>query len=416
MIRGGKVAKRKSTTVLQEGTKKKCVAGAASSRQTSLQSHFKPLQPKQAPTTSASSKRRYVDNNATTPWEETNKIRPELPTPPFGEDSPAYSSSQIPSTVVIPLPPLNFAANDKIWAGLKHQEEKRQASKLGILQHPHIKQGARAILLDWLIEVSQLYCLKRETFYLSMDYIDRFISKRPDIKKDQLQLVGITALHMAAKLEEIYPPGLEKLSYITDNSCSKDAMWKMELEMMKALDWKLAALTVNTWLNLYLQIEYYRGISCTTFQFLRAEYSQSDFVKIIQLIDLCSLDVKSVEYRPSMIAASALWLVVPSKLKEVTGYSWDDLISCRHWMQPYAQVLKDQPAQQLKDFEDVDKKDRHHIQTHFNAIPLLHDVYELQESQPLTPESDSDNENAEVAHYLTPNSSVHNSPSSSKHR
>ena len=29
----------------------------------------------------------------------------------------------------------------------------------------------------------------------------RFISKRPDIKKDQLQLVGITALHMAGKLE-----------------------------------------------------------------------------------------------------------------------------------------------------------------------------------------------------------------------
>ena len=42
------------------------------------------------------------------------------------------------------------------------------------------------------------------------------------------------------------------------------------------------------------------------------------------------------------------------------------------------QVLKDQPAQQLKDFEDVEKKDRHHIQTHFKAIPLLHDVYELQ--------------------------------------
>ena len=41
-------------------------------------------------------------------------------------------------------------------------------------------------------------------------------------------------------------------------------------------------------------------------------------------------------------------------------------------------MLKDQPAQQLKDFEDVEKKDRHHIQTHFKAIPLLHDVYELQ--------------------------------------
>ena len=46
----------------------------------------------------------------------------------------------------------------------------------------------------------------------------------------------------------------------------------------------------------------------------------------------------------------------------------------------FSQVLKDQPAQQLKDFEDIEKKDRHNIQTHFNAIPLLQDVYELQVS------------------------------------
>ena len=39
------------------------------------------------------------------------------------------------------------------------------------------------------------------------------------------------------------------------------------------------------------------GVSCSTFQFMRGDYSQTDFVKIIQLIDLCSLDVKSVEYR-----------------------------------------------------------------------------------------------------------------------
>ena len=41
------------------------------------------------------------------------------------------------------------------------------------------------------------------------------------------------------------------------------------------------------------------------------------------------------------------------------------------------QVLKNHPAQRLKDF-NVNKKDRHNIQTHFNALPLLQEVYELQ--------------------------------------
>lgn len=424
MIRGGKVSKRKSSALAaQEVSKKKCItsvrgagnaAGASSttardgiqcnanlvpSNQTTLQSHFKPLQPKQTPSTSSNSKRRYIDHTVGSAWEDTPKIRPELPTPPFGEDSPSQKS-ELPGPV-IPLPSLDFAPNDKVWEGLKQQEEVRHPAKLGVLNHLHIKQYFRAVLLDWLVEVAEQSCLNRETYYLSMDYIDRFLSKRHDITKDKLQLVGVTALHMAAKLEEIYPPSLVMFSDVTNGACSKEEMWQMELDMMKVLDWKLAALTVNTWLNLYLQIEYFRGVTCTTEQFMRPEYSQSDFVKIIQLIDLCSLDVQSVQFRPSMIAASALWLVVPYKLKEVTGYNWEDLISCRHWMQPYAQVLKNYPAQRLKDF-NVKKKDRHNIQTHFNALPLLQEVYELQESQPLTPDSDSENENAEVAHYLTP--------------
>eukprot|EP00116_Pleurobrachia_bachei_P003681 sb/3463943/ len=115
------------------------------------------------------------------------------------------------------------------------------------------------------------------------------------------------------------------------------------------------------------------------------------------LIDLCTLDANSVQFRPSIIAASALWLILPNQLQEVTGYTWEDLIAARNWMQPYAKTLKSYPAQQVRSFTGIEERDRHNIQTHFNVgLRLLAEVWKAQdEEEPLTPESDSDVENEE---------------------
>lgn len=58
----------------------------------------------------------------------------------------------------------------------------------------------RAILLDWLIEVCEVYKLHRETYYLAVDYLDRFLEVTSNISKTCLQLIGITCLFVAAKV------------------------------------------------------------------------------------------------------------------------------------------------------------------------------------------------------------------------
>ncbi|VDP09723.1 unnamed protein product [Soboliphyme baturini] len=74
----------------------------------------------------------------------------------------------------------------------------------------------RSILLDWLSEVCEVYKLHRETFHLAVDYTDRYLSKEKNVPKSRLQLVGITSLFIAAKMEEIYPPKLSDFAYVTD--------------------------------------------------------------------------------------------------------------------------------------------------------------------------------------------------------
>lgn len=67
--------------------------------------------------------------------------------------------------------------------------------------HPDLEPQMRAILLDWLIEVCEVYTLQRETFYLAVDYLDRYLSITNNVRKTSLQLIGITSLCIAAKLE-----------------------------------------------------------------------------------------------------------------------------------------------------------------------------------------------------------------------
>ena len=54
-----------------------------------------------------------------------------------------------------------------------------------------------------------------------------------DIQKSRLQLVGVTALFIASKLEEIYPPKLSEFSYVTDGACTDDEILMQELVMLK---------------------------------------------------------------------------------------------------------------------------------------------------------------------------------------
>ncbi|KAK9266076.1 hypothetical protein L1049_003538 [Liquidambar formosana] len=68
---------------------------------------------------------------------------------------------------------------------------------------PEINEKMRAILVDWLIEVHNKFELMPETLYLTINIVDRFLSVKT-VPRRELQLVGISAMLMASKYEEIW--------------------------------------------------------------------------------------------------------------------------------------------------------------------------------------------------------------------
>ena len=67
----------------------------------------------------------------------------------------------------------------------------RDKSSILLSKHPTYTARMRTILLDWLIEVCEVYRLHRETFYLSADFFDRYMSRTLDVPKTKLQLIGM---------------------------------------------------------------------------------------------------------------------------------------------------------------------------------------------------------------------------------
>lgn len=90
-----------------------------------------------------------------------------------------------------------------------------------------LNKRMRDVLVDWLTEVHHRFELIQETLHLTIHLLDRYLSKEP-VTRDEVQLVGITAMMVAAKYEEMYPPELNDYVYITDNAYSDRRILDME--------------------------------------------------------------------------------------------------------------------------------------------------------------------------------------------
>ena len=60
-----------------------------------------------------------------------------------------------------------------------------------------VTANMRGILVDWLVEVAEEYKLLSDTLYLTVSYIDRFLSKNA-ISRQRLQLLGVSSMLIAS--------------------------------------------------------------------------------------------------------------------------------------------------------------------------------------------------------------------------
>ncbi|TDH03855.1 hypothetical protein EPR50_G00146070 [Perca flavescens] len=270
-----------------------------------------------------------------------------------------------------PLPHLGWGSPEDVWLKMVGREQNYRHSKSFMQKHPTIQPRMRSILLDWLIEVSEAYTLHRQTFYLAQDYFDRFMLTQNNIEKGMLQLIGITCLFIAAKMEEASPPKLSQMAYMTAGTYYEEEIIQMEIIILKALHWNLCPETAVSWLKLYFQMASMNSDS----DLLQPQFPQEAYVQMALLLDLCILNINSLDFEYRVLAASVLsHFIGPETAEKVSGLSKDVIQLCVNWMAPFVESVGLFGRATLRDFVGIKKEDRHNIQTHTDYLTMLENV------------------------------------------
>uniref|UniRef100_A0A8C5PYE5 Cyclin B1 n=1 Tax=Leptobrachium leishanense TaxID=445787 RepID=A0A8C5PYE5_9ANUR len=188
--------------------------------------------------------------------------------------------------------------------------EDAQSVRNNYLQGQEVTGNMRAILIDWLVQVQMKFRLLQETMFMTVALIDRFLQDNP-VPKSQLQLVGVSAMFLAAKYEEMYPPEIGDFTFVTDNTYTKAQIRDMEMKILRALNFALGR---------PLPLHFLRRASkigeVTAEQHSLAKY----------LMELVMVDYEMVHYPPSQIAAAASCL----SMKVLNAGEWTPTL--QHYM------------------------------------------------------------------------------------
>lgn len=184
-----------------------------------------------------------------------------------------------------------------------------------------INPKMRAILVDWIVEVHHKFELMPETLYLTTYIIDRFLSLE-GVPRRKLQLVGMCAMLIACKYEEIWAPEVSDFIHIADNAYAREEILVMEKEILNKLEWYL---TVPTWYMFLVR-------------FVKAAKADKELEHMIYFFaELGLMQYEMIQYCPSMVAASAVYAarctlkkspLWTDTLMRHTSYSESQLLEC----------------------------------------------------------------------------------------
>ncbi len=129
--------------------------------------------------------------------------------------------------------------------------------------------------------------------------MDAFLTREVNFVRDEFQLLGLAALLLASKGEEMRAPTLAELSQICDYSFSNVKIAEFELKLCSTLQWRLIKDTTVAWLQFYADA-------------LKLFITQSEVNRLLEaslrLSDLCLHSPVSLNFCASSLAAAILLL------------------------------------------------------------------------------------------------------------
>ncbi|PWO00558.1 A/B/D/E cyclin [Tilletiopsis washingtonensis] len=192
----------------------------------------------------------------------------------------------------------------EIFAYMDRCERETMANPNYMSFQGEIEWHMRATLVDWLLQVHMRYHMLPETLWIAINIVDRFLSVRV-VSLAKLQLVGVTAMFVAAKYEEILAPSVDEFVYMTESGYSRDEILKGERIILSTLDFNISSYcSPYSWVRRISKADDYDIQTRTLSKFL---------------MEVTLLDSRFLRAKPSLIAAVGMFLS-----KKMLNGQWDD--------------------------------------------------------------------------------------------
>jgi G2/mitotic-specific cyclin 1/2 len=175
----------------------------------------------------------------------------------------------------------------------------------------------RGILVDWLLEVHTRFRLLPETLFLAVNIIDRFLSTKI-VQLDRLQLVGVTAMFIASKYEEVLSPHVQNFRHVADDGFTEEEILSAERFVLSALNYDLSYPNPMNFLRRISKADNYDIQTRTLGKYL---------------LEIGCLDHRFLAHPPSQVAAAAMYLARlvlergpwDATLAHYSGYSEEEI-------------------------------------------------------------------------------------------
>ena len=218
--------------------------------------------------------------------EEQNKNEEEISKPSLTWKTINDSNSE----AFVPLEYVN-----DIWDSFIEKEKFNNYSYESILQkQTDIKEPMRCILIDWLISLQNKFFMETKTLFLAVNLIDRYLSKK-SIIRTRFQLLGVTALFIASKYEEMYMKNINEFVDITAKAFDKYEILGMESELIDLVEFNL---------DLPLSLDFF-GLLGSMYKFTKKEYRLGYF-----LLEAYLLSLHCCKYQQRQIGLAVCYIIL----------------------------------------------------------------------------------------------------------
>jgi len=214
---------------------------------------------------------------------------------------------------------------EEVYDYLRDKEVEDRIDPNYMIRQNGLTPRMRMVLIDWMVEVQLKFRMTSESLYLSVNIVDKYLQKK-GISRERLQLLGVTALHIASKFEEVYSVDINDFVFICDNSCTSADIISFEGEVLRTIHWSL-----TTPCALHFLRRYSKAVGSDGLRHTMSKY----------LTELSLGTYGMLKYLPSTQAAAAVFLTRcllgstpywPNCVQYHSGYSENEILECARAM------------------------------------------------------------------------------------